>query len=377
MNDIIRVVHVAGSAQWAGGEVFLQQMSEHLDRNRFEMSVVCPEEGPLRSELENRGIRSEVVSLSPLGSPIPVLQLRKVFKELKADIVQSHGARSNFYARLAAASLPHISTIHNSLDDYPVSMVKRVLYKTMDNLTAAKSSCLAFVADALRQDYLKRVPRLAEKMRVLHNGVDTQKFNPAKYDSEKIRARMNLKPVWTMGIIGRMTQQKGHIYLWEALRRSLSVLPSFQLLVVGDGPLRLLLEAKTTEYGLRSHCQFLGVRSDIAEILAALDVLVMPSVSEGFPYVLLEALAMKKIVVASDVNGVSEIMSTENEGYKIPARQPEKIEDALLQILRDPGGAAKRAENGYLRVKNHFDVKITIKRWEKLYTELMDKKGSR
>lgn len=371
----MHIVHVAGSAQWAGGEVFLRQMAERLDRNRFSMSVICPERGPLEDEMARRNIACEAIPFGILGNPFPLLALRRAFRRMNADVVQSHGARSNFYARLASGAIPHVSTIHNSLDDYPVSIVRKGMYKMMDGLSAGRSARLVFVAEALRKNYAERSPGLKDRMHVFYNGVDTDVFNPQKYKREEIRKRLGLKPVWTLGILGRMTQQKGHIYLLEALRRSLSILPSFQLLIIGDGPLRPWLEKRSAEYGLRSFCQFMGVRQDIPEILAALDVVVMPSVSEGFPYVLLEALAMGRPTVAADVNGVSEIMVTGEEGYRVPPRSADRLEEALSAILANPREAQRRAEVGRNRVLEHFGLSKTIRNWEKLYVDLASSSG--
>lgn len=366
----LRVVHVAGSAQWAGGEVFLQQMAERLDRKRFEMRLVCPEEGPLSAEMSRRDIPCEVVPLHPLGNPRPIWKLRRLLNLWEADVVQSHGARSNFYARLAAGGrIPHISTVHNALGDYPVSPLRKGLYQALDAWSAARSRRIVCVADALRREFLERAPSLEGKTLVIHNGVDAAKYDPSRFDPEKTRAALQLKPVWTLGVIGRMTPQKGHIYLLEALRRAQAVLPTFQLLLAGDGPLRSWLEQKTVAYGLRPFCHFLGVRSDVPALLSVMDAVVLPSVSEGFPYVLLEALAMKRPVVASQVNGVSEIIPSSEEGYLVPPRQPEKLEEALRRLLQDPGEARRRAENGHRRVKDRFDVRKSVARWEALYLE--------
>jgi len=293
-----------------------------------------------------------------------------MFREWKADVVQSHGARANFYTRLAAGKIPNISTVHNALSDYPVHPLKKTLYLTLDNFSAGKASAVVFVSESLRKEFLDRAPRWKEKTRVIHNGVDLTRFDPAKKPPEKLRAALSLKPVWTLGIIGRMTPQKGHIYLLEALRRALPLLPTFQLLIVGDGLLRPWLENTVTQYGLRPYCHFLGVRRDIPELLSLMDVLVVPSVSEGFPYVVIEGLALQRAVIATRVNGIPEILRADRDGYLVPPRQPEKIEEALYAILKNPAEAKARGENGARRVREEFDARKAIGRWEALYLEL-------
>ena len=143
------------------------------------------------------------------------------------------------------------------------------------------------------------------------------------------------------------------------------------MLIVGDGPLQSVLEEKAHELNLMGSCRFLGVRRDIPEILSALDVLIMPSVSEGLPYVLLEALAMGLPVVASLVNGVEEIIPDgEGGGYTIPSRSPERIVDALMAIHQVPDEAKRRAERGRRRVRQVFDASVSVRRWQDLYLQL-------
>jgi glycosyltransferase involved in cell wall biosynthesis len=117
-------------------------------------------------------------------------------------------------------------------------------------------------------------------------------------------------------------------------------------------------------------CRFLGVRQDIPEILCALDVVVMPSVSEGFPYVLLEALAMKRPVVASHVNGVGEIIATGQEGYLVPPRSPGPLGEAIRRVAAQPREAMERAERGWQRVRGEFSAETFLSRWQELYREL-------
>jgi glycosyltransferase involved in cell wall biosynthesis len=371
MSDVlpIKITHVAGSAQWAGGERFLLQMSDRLDPREFRLSVICPEEGPLIGELERRRIPCAVVPLEPLGDPRPAFRLRRAIEAWSPTLVQSHGLRSNFYARWAAAR-PHIATVHNALSDYPVPGWRRRVYGAMDRLSAGRSSAIVCVAESLREEFLGRCPSLWEQVHVIPNGVDLSRFDAEKVSRAAVRRELGLGDRWTLGLIGRMTGQKGHAVLIEALRRIKETLPPFRLLLVGDGPLRSELEEKTRRAGLEDNVMFMGVRQDVPEILAALDVLVMPSLSEGFPFALLEALSMGKVVVASRVNGVGEIMPTGEEGFLIPPRSPEKLIEALLTALWNKEEAARRAVTGRRRVLREYDLKKSLTRWEALYRAL-------
>lgn len=366
----IRVVHVAGSAQWAGGETFLRQMAEKLDRTRFEMRVICPEEGPLRREMLLREVPCEVVSLAPLGAPRPAFALRKRLAEWEADVIQSHGARSNFYARLASGRIPLVSTIHNALSDYPVPLWRKSLYMLMDRVSVFRSNRVVCVSEALREEFLGRAPGLWDRTFVIHNGVDLARFNPALYNRNKIRAELKLHSLWTLGVVGRMTEQKGHVHLLRALAMVKRALPPFRLLLIGDGPLRGSLEREAAALGLGEVCRFLGVRRDIPELLAAIDVALLPSLTEGFPYALLESLAMGKPTLVTSIGGVAEAMPTGQEAFAVPPASPEKIAEAILTILWNPDEARERARKGRERVTKQYDAVRWIQAWQEFYLSL-------
>ncbi len=366
----LTVVHVAGSAQWAGGEIFLMQMADRLDRSQIKMRVICPEDGPLRDEMRRRYIPCETIHLSPLGNPFPIRKLSEQFQRWNADVVQSHGARANFYARLAAGSVPNISTVHNALSDYPVGAVKKYLYARLDAWSAPKATALACVAESLKRELIGRIPSVADKTRVLYNGVDLERFDPLRVPREKFRAELKIDSHFVIGLVGRMTDQKGHAFLLEALRDIKPQMPPFRVLFVGDGPLRGPLEKKAAEYGLAEECLFLSVRRDIPEILAAMDLLVMPSISEGFPYVLLEALAMRCPVLASDVNGAGEILDDGRCGILVPPRDAKRLGETILGLFRNPGLAEERAAAGRQRVEKLFSLNAAMERWTSLYEEL-------
>lgn len=366
----IRIVHVAGSAQWAGGEVFLQLMAEHLDKRAFELRVICPENGPLQAEMQRRGIPCEMIPLGPLGHPGPLWKLRRLLRDWRPSIVQSHGARSNFYAALAAGSIPHVATIHNALTDYPIPRWKKSIYQIFNSLMVSQTNRIICVANSLRDDIVRHHSTAAGKTAVIHNGVDFRRFRSDPHRRAETRKNLELGSAWTLGIIGRLTPQKGHIYLLDALQLARAELDSCQILIIGDGPLRTFLEKRSVALGLRSLCRFLGRREDIPAMLDAVDAIALPSVSEGFPYVVLEAMAMGKPVIASRVNGVEEIISTGDEGFLVPARNAAALADSIRRARTDVPESRARAKKGNKRVHDLFSTERWIDRWQNLYREL-------
>ncbi|MCB4757352.1 MAG: glycosyltransferase, partial [Elusimicrobia bacterium] len=200
----IHIVQVSGSAQWAGGEVHLIQLMDTLRQRGFAFHVICPEQGPLIQRLRDKGIDCEMIPISPLGYPGPIWKLAKQIRKWNARMVQSHGARSNFYTRLAArvANVPCLSTVHNALQDYPIPAWKRSLYMLLDRTTASLSTQTICVARNLQDELLERIPSLASRTTVIHNGVDMNKFNPERFNRNVIREELKLENKWTIGIVG-------------------------------------------------------------------------------------------------------------------------------------------------------------------------------
>jgi glycosyltransferase involved in cell wall biosynthesis len=359
----LRVVHVAGSAEWGGGERYLELLARRLDRDRFALAAVLPGAGPFAERLERLGTPVHVVDLTRLVSLSAIVRLAATLRALTPDIVQSHGARSNFYARLATALLRrprHISTVHNSLLDYPVSPLRRLLYRSLDRQTLPLTTRVLCVAEALARDYRARVT-------VIPNGVDVEEFDAAPRDTMAVRRGLGLGGGPVVGFVGRLTPQKDPMtFLWAlaALRREL---PAATGLVVGDGPLRADLRREAARLGLAAHCAFAGLRSDVPAVLGAMDVFVLSSISEGLPFVLLEAMAMARPVVATAVDGVTEIVEPDVSGVLVPPGDPASLAGAVLDLLRHPERGRRLGAAARARVVDRFSAERMIRRTEELY----------
>ena len=365
----LRIVHVAGSAHWGGGERYLELMARHLDREAFALEVITPTSGPLCGRLAALGVPTHVVDLEALVSPRATARLASALRRLAPDVVQSHGARSNFYTRLAARLAgvrAVVSTVHNALADYPVSSLRRAVYRAMDRSTLPLASRVLCVAGALTGDYPGRAV-------VVRNGIDLHDFDPATASPAAAALRRTLAPDGgpTVGFVGRLTPQKdplAFVALIEGLRRAR---PDVHGVIVGDGPLRAEVERAVNARGLASRCRLLGARDDVAAILAALDVFVLTSRSEGLPFALLEAMAMERPVVATAVNGVPEIVEDKVTGVLVERGDGEALARAVLGTLADPERARAMGRAGRRRVQACFTASRMVAETEALYRDVL------
>jgi len=369
----LRVVHVAGSADVGGGERYLELLARYLDRDRFELAVIVPEPGPLAGRLEDLGVPVAAVDLRRLVSVTAVARLASQIRAFAPHVVQSHGARSNFYTRLAATMAGvriRLSTVHNALGDYPVSVARRAVYRLADRLTLPLTSAVVCVAQALGRDYSRRAL-------VIPNGIELEHFDPVAVSAADVRQRWGLGAGPVVGFVGRLTPQKDPLTFLRAVAGLRLHLPDVKALVVGDGPLRGAVESEIARLELRSSCRLTGMQADVAPSLGAMDVFVLSSVSEGFPFVVLEAMAMERPVVATDVNGVAEIVEPGISGVLVAPRDSEAIARAALALLRAPAGARRMGRAARARVAERFTVAGMVDRLQTLYATLASSEGRR
>lgn len=355
MKPIV-LAELAGSAGYGGGERYLELLFDRLDHARFRPLLICPEPGPFVEKMTARGVPTSVVHLAPLFNPAALFRLVRALKREGVTILQTHGARANVYGRLAGwlAGVPCIvSTVHNSLKDYEVGCLTRRIYGAVLRVTLPLVDRIICVSDATRRDVLDDCPEAAARAITICNGVDPASFDRPT-EGGKIRREWCIGNGPVLLTVARLTEQKGHRYLIEALPGLLAERPTLVCLFVGEGECREPLRALAREKGVEQSCRFVGSRDEVLDWYAAADVVVLPSLSEGFPFVVLEALAMSRPVVATRVNGVPEIIEHDTTGLLVPPRDSQALERAIRRVLHDPGLAVKMGKAGRARVAARF-----------------------
>lgn len=373
MDRKIRILHIMSGADWAGGMTFARQILQGIGDRIFSFEFLCSEPGPMLDSIRNYGVQAHCFPM-PLLVPSCTWKLSHLIKEGNFDLVQSHGARANFYSRLASAfaGIPHISTIHNSLYDYPVWPLRKSLYMTLDRWSTRYSTKIVCVAESHRREQLERYGLDPSKVVTIHNGVDLSRFDPQKVPKRKVRNSLGFGDEAVVTFLGRLTHQKDPLTFMQAFSKVKRVYPKAVALIVGDGDLRDLLVDRAKALGIQQDCYFLGYREDIPEILADTTLFVLSSVSEGLPYTILEALAMERPVIATKVNGVTEIIEHGQSGLLVPPKDVESLAHGILELLKNTSKAKQLAEEGRRRVVQEFSLESMLKNWERLYLSLLE-----
>jgi glycosyltransferase involved in cell wall biosynthesis len=371
----IRILHVADSAGWAGGETYIRTLAGELDRGRFALGVVVPEDGPLVARLRAQDVPVHFVPVADrLLNPKALRALVEVFRRQRPALVQSHGARSNVYTKIAArlAGVPVVvCTVHNSLFDYDVSGWRRRAYVLAERLTSPLADAIVAVSGAIAADLTRRYRIRGPRIVVVHNGIDADAFVPRRSRSSVLAEIALEEGDRIIGLAGRMTPQKGHEFLLDAVARLRPRFPRLRCVLAGDGPLRSELETRASALGIADRCRFIGARADVADVLSVVEIVTLPSRSEGLPFALLEAMVLGKPVVASTVGGNPEVVEEGRTGLLVPTADAPALAAAIARMLDRPHDAAAMGARGRARVCEHFPLPRTTRALEDLYLDLL------
>ena len=244
----------------------------------------------------------------------------------------------------------------------------------LDRMTAGLADRIIAVSSATRDFAVAHEGARPEKTVVIPNGIDAEAFEPGR-EREAVRAELGYgEEEFVVGTIGRLTEQKGHVHLLEAVARLVKSRPEVRAFIVGYGPLESALQMRIEALGLGERVRLLGYRTDVARLLAAMDVFALPSLWEGMSNALLEAMAMALPVVATRVDGNVDLVKNGETGILVDRGDEVALADAIATFADDPVRARKMGRAGRERVEREFSLDRTTEAYLGLYEELLSEK---
>lgn len=376
------ILFIIDNIEFGGGERVFSQIIRGLNTDKFNTFVASRPGGTFAEKLREVGVQIEPLDMTSRYNLGNVLRLKKIIKTKNIQIVHSQGGRADFYARIAAkiANAPIlISSIAMLVEGYDVGILRKSLYVFMDRWTEKWVDKFIILTEALRRTLIERHNIPQEKIIKIHNGIEIEEYNPdleeIRNKKLEIRKEFGLKtdtPV--IGAIGRLVWQKGFEYLIEAMSEVLKKYPDAKFLIAGEGPLKNRLVAESEKLSVVDRIAFAGFRSDVKEILASIDVLAMPSLLEGLPLVLLEAMAMAKTIVATRIDGITEVLEDGKTGLLVPAKNSHALADVLIEILKDKKKASLLGRNARKMAEEKFSVERMVRQTESVYEKLLIEK---
>lgn len=373
----LRVMEMIDRPSLGGGQKAVLLLASGLDRSRFEVSVCSAGGGPLVAEIEKLGLAHCPASFGRKRWRENIRGIRRVLKSGTIDILHTHGGVAGFFGRWAAwqAGTPVVvHTLHgihylhyrNPLAKWALIRLERQFSRLTDRVV--------LVSEADRGAASRHNLAPERKLVVIRNGVDLRGLPDAE-GVKRRRAELGLAgtgPV--IGTVARLHRQKGVVYLVRAAAQVKARFPGLRIVCVGGGPLEADIRREVRRLGLEGTVMLLGEVEDPLPTLAVLDVFVLPSLWEGLPFVLIEAAALAKPIVATDVEGNREVITAGETGLLVPPADPAALADDIVGVLRDPEMASHLAASAARTIPPRFTLARMVRQTEELYLAAWDEK---
>jgi glycosyltransferase involved in cell wall biosynthesis len=371
----IRLAYVIKSMTIGGSQTHLTQVLRLLDRERFAPILYClTGEGPLLETVRavdipviDGGVHHGFKGGRGLAAVVP---LARFLREQRTDVVHNYLLRANAIGSIAArlARVPVVLCSKRGCHE------RRGLELALARVGNWLADRITVNAEAVREfvHANERCPK--EKMVVIPSGVDTDRFRPLTGDGFK--ARLGLpQDRRVIGVVTRMRVRKGVEEFIRAVGRVRQAHPDVHAVIVGEVDLDDSLQALVSSLGLQNHLSLLGRRSDMPDVYAAFDVFVLSSHDEGMSNAILEAMAMEKAVVATDVGGTGEVVRHGHTGLLVPPKDPEALAAAINEMLAQPARAGEMGRLGRRIVEDRFSAHAMVRQMEQLYLDLVAERG--
>jgi glycosyltransferase involved in cell wall biosynthesis len=300
----VKVVQVITSADWGGAQRHLLDLSQGLIARGHAVEVLYGVPGPLVQKLVQANISAERVAtltrnLHPLRDLGGLGELRRAIQRLQPDLVHVHSSKAGALVRaaLGRGPIPVVYTVHGLVwRNARMPWLKRAFYRAVEERLLAGAKVTLVLSEGDRKALLAARPELADRVIRIANGIDAP-AGPHPLPGQPV-----------VGTVARFTPEKALDRLVEAVAAVRSRLPAVRLLLVGDGPLRAEVGRWVREHGLAENTQWVGFQADVWPWLLQMRLFMLPSVKEGMPYALLEAMAAERLIVATPVGAVPEML---------------------------------------------------------------------
>lgn len=311
------------------------------------------------------GLKVEIIPCDGKIDRRAVDVIRHCLQIHSIDLVHTHGYKANFYGYLAARGkgVPAVATYHL---DWPDRGLALRLYHLFDRLVVRRFGKIAAVSEAVARS-LRRSGVPSAKIVTIDNGIDLSPFAQAR---PILQEEISERPDALIGLVGRLTPQKGCEYFLRAAQRVLIDFPRTLFVLVGEGPDRRKLEELVRDLNIAERVIFAGHREDMPDVYASLDILVLPSINEGLPMTLIEAMAAARPVIATPVGAIPKLIIPEQTGLLVNPRDPVGLAAALGRLISNPDLRHRLGRDGQAWVMRRFSAEAMAQQYAEIYQEV-------
>lgn len=347
-------------------------LSRGLDSEKFRPHIASLiGSGALVRAAADAGISATHLQFRNAADPGGIRRLVQLIRREKIDIVQTHGLRADAVARWAArlgGARVIVSTIH-SIDPW-----RRWQHSVLDRLTAPLVSHFVAVCEAAKQAAVQREHVTAAKVSVIYIGLPQREIPRARRDELRLKFGVPPEAYPVVGILANLRDMKGHRHAIDSLPALLQEFPTAHFVFAGRDDSNGAVEQYAREKGVRGSISFPGFVENSAEVLAAIDLFLLPSDWEGLPVSILEAMQAGVPVIATRVGGIPEILRDDVEGVLIEPRQPQQISRAIIELTQDWPKRARLCKAAAAKSVTTFSIQHMTAQYEELYLNLQTKR---
>lgn len=292
-----------------------------------------------------------------------VRQIEEYIREDVVDVVHTHGYKADLYGFLAAwrSNKPVVATCHNWVG----GTTALGIYNHLDRMALKRFDALAAVSDEVAQRLLDSgVP--TDKIKTIANGIDVQSF-----ENGRPLPVLSATGGKVVGLVARLDLQKGFEYLLRAVRELCNIFYGLKVVIVGEGPDRKAIEGMVQEYGLQGNVILAGQQSDMPGVYAAMDIFVLPSLNEGLPMTILEAMAASKPVIASRVGAIPKVIDDGENGLLVDPRDVDGLRNAIASLLSDSARCRHMGEKAHDWVRRNYTSEAMALKYRQMYDEVL------
>jgi L-malate glycosyltransferase len=367
----VRLALCAPGELWGGVEQFVDTLSRHLMAAGIPVLVIALFDGPLRVRLERSGVPVTVIGGSRRYDPRAITRIVKVLRQHRINVVHTHGYKATILgataARLTGARL--VRTEHGRLEPAAgIQWLKMGLNQHLETLASRYGAdAVVFVSDDVRRHSPSTRSATVQVQEVIHNGIEAF-GSPAI--TESLEGFQSGAELFKVGIIGRLVPVKGHTHLLQAVK-ALRHLPDLRLYVFGEGPLEEEHRRYCEVAGLSDIVRFMGFKDNVRDYLSQLDLLAIPSLHEGLPYTLLEAMYCRVPVIASNVGGLAEVIEDHVTGILVPPADHHALALSIERLHHEPAVRKALAEAAFRKASDQFLVGRMAARYLDVYRTVL------
>jgi len=375
-----KVLQLRSSVGFFGAENVIMEVAKAIVSSPYEpiIGVLENSHNPhteLAAVAKKNGVANKVFTCDGRFSMQTASAVRQYMMENEIDIVHAHGYKADFYALFATLNTgcKRVATIHPWLiESSRASSAK--FYMAFDKALLRSFHSIVAISDEMREQVVRDGMKPARVV-TIENGIDLQRFAavqniaPARQDfGIPTGARV-------IGAVGRLSEEKGHAVFLAAAKSLVAEFPDLCFMLVGDGPERVKLTQEAAAMGVQKNVIFTGVCSDIPKALAVMDIFVLPSLTEGLPMALLEAMAAKKTIVTTAVGSIPRVIRNRENGVTVAPNDAQALAEALAVLLNNRKDALRFADYAFKDVQA-FSAETMGRKYVELYDQLIEPKSN-